>query len=323
MFVQLTRGLAMHAAKQKLPSPPREGLLPIRTVSILTGVNAVTIRAWERRYGLITPQRTPKGHRLYTHQDVEHIKQIVELLKQGISVGHVKPLLDQTPGEASVQPATDSGDIWKQYLDSMLDAIERFDEPALDSSYNDALSLYPVDIVNQRLTTPLLRLLGERWNLREAGIAEEHFFTVYLRNKLGTRIHHMNQRSHAPLLLLACLPGELHEIGLLFFALSAVSNGYRVLILGANTPLQQIPAVLERKSCAGIVLSSSAKPARGVIDSGLPELASRIPVPVFVGGKAAVTYREALEDSGIICLGEDIAQGIQRVTETLKAAGSR
>jgi DNA-binding transcriptional MerR regulator len=312
----------MQSATTKLPQPPREGLLPIRTVSILTGVNAVTIRAWERRYGLITPQRTPKGHRLYTHQDVEHIKQIVDLLKQGISVGHVKPLLDQSPDDASTQPATDDGDSWKHYQDSMLDAIEKFDEPALDSSYNDALSLYPVDIVNQRLTTPLLRLLGERWSLREAGVAEEHFFSVYLRNKLGTRIHHMNQRSHAPVLLLACLPGELHEIGLLFFALSAISNGYRVLILGANTPLQQIPAVLERKPCAGVILSSSAKPARGVIDSGLPELASHISVPVFVGGKAAESHRKALEGSGIICLGENITDGLQLVNESLKSSGS-
>jgi DNA-binding transcriptional MerR regulator len=312
----------MQSATTKLPQPPREGLLPIRTVSILTGVNAVTIRAWERRYGLITPQRTPKGHRLYTHQDVEHIKQIVDLLKQGISVGHVKPLLDQSPDDASTQPATDDGDSWKHYQDSMLDAIEKFDEPALDSSYNDALSLYPVDIVNQRLTTPLLRLLGERWSLREAGVAEEHFFSVYLRNKLGTRIHHMNQRSHAPVLLLACLPGELHEIGLLFFALSAISNGYRVLILGANTPLQQIPAVLERKPCAGVILSSSAKPARGVIDSGLPELASHISVPVFVGGKAAESHRKALEGSGIICLGENITDGLQLVNAALKSSGS-
>jgi DNA-binding transcriptional MerR regulator len=312
----------MQSATTKLPQPPREGLLPIRTVSILTGVNAVTIRAWERRYGLITPQRTPKGHRLYTHQDVEHIKQIVDLLKQGISVGHVKPLLDQSPDDASTQPATDDGDSWKHYQDSMLDAIEKFDEPALDSSYNDALSLYPVDIVNQRLTTPLLRLLGERWSLREAGVAEEHFFSVYLRNKLGTRIHHMNQRSHAPVLLLACLPGELHEIGLLFFALSAISNGYRVLILGANTPLQQIPAVLERKPCAGVILSSSAKPARGVIDSGLPELASHISVPVFVGGKAAESHRKALEGSGIICLGENITDGLQLVNASLKSSGS-
>jgi DNA-binding transcriptional MerR regulator len=313
----------MQSATAELPQPPREGLLPIRTVSILTGVNAVTLRAWERRYGLITPQRTPKGHRLYTHQDVERIKQIVELLKQGISVGHVKPLLDLSPGDTSKEPATENEDIWKHYLDRMINAIERFDEPGLDSSYNDALSLYPVDIVNQRLTTPLLRLLGERWNLREAGIAEEHFFSVYLRNKLGSRLHHINLRSHSPMLLLACLPGELHEIGLLFFALSAVSNGYRVLILGANTPLQQIPLVLQRQACAGIVLSSSAKPARGVIDSGLPELADRASIPVFIGGKAAASHRKSLEANGIVCLSEDISYGLQLVSDTLNADGSR
>jgi DNA-binding transcriptional MerR regulator len=310
----------MRAAATKPPAPPREGLLPIRTVSILTGVNAVTIRAWERRYGLINPQRTPKGHRLYNHRDVERIRQIVELLKQGISVGHVKPLLDEPAGSAAAGHATEKGDIWKQYQDSMLHAIEKFDEPALDSSYNEALSLYPVDIVNQRLTTPLLRLLGERWSLRDAGIAEEHFFSVYLRNKLGTRIHHMNQRSHAPLLLLACLPGELHDIGLLFFALSALSNGYRVLILGANTPLLQIPVVLARKPCAGIILSSSAKPARSVIERDLPELASHTPTPVFVGGKAAAAYREALEANSITYLGEDVTEGLQLLNSTLSAS---
>jgi hypothetical protein len=204
-----------------------------------------------------------------------------------------------------------------------LQAIEKFDEAAMDNSDNNALSLFPVDIVNQRLTTPMLRLPGERWNLREAGIAEEHFFLVYLRNKLGTRIHHANQRSHAPLLLLACLPGELHEIGLLFFALSAISNGYRVLILGANTPLQQIPAVLLRNSCSGVVLSCSAKPARDIMDSGLPELASRISTPVFVGGKSAALYREKLEASGIIYLGEDITAGLPLVNEKSRAGETR
>jgi DNA-binding transcriptional MerR regulator len=304
-------------------TPPREGLLPIRTVSALTGVNAVTIRAWERRYKLITPQRTPKGHRLYTHQNVERIRQIVALLKQGISVGHVKSLLELQPDGAAAPSAMENIDAWKHYQDRMPDALERFDEPALDSSYNDALSLYPVDIVNQHLTTPLLRLLGERWRLRETGIAEEHFFSVYLRNKLGARIHHLNLRGHAPLLLLACLPGELHEIGLLFFALSAVGNGYRVLILGANTPLQQIPAVLERKPCSGVVLSCSTQPAPGIMNKGLPELASHISAPVFVGCKATAVYRENLAANGISYLGENITTGLQLVTEKLRTGESR
>jgi DNA-binding transcriptional MerR regulator len=313
----------MPDAATLLPTPPPGGLLPIRTVSLLTGVNAVTLRAWERRYGLITPQRTPKGHRLYTEQDVERINRIVEFLDQGISVSHVKPLLDRVPGEAVTPAITGNDDLWKDYQERMLGAIEGFDEPALDHAYNDALSLYPIDVVNQRLTTPLLCLLGERWKKREAGVAEEHFFSVYLRNKLGTRIHHRNQRGNGPLLLLACLPGELHEIGLLFFALAAVNTGYRVLILGANTPLQQIPAVLDKKACAGVILSSSSKPARGVLGSGLAVLTSRVTPPVFVGGKTAVSHREILEQDGAICLGENITSGLQLLNRILQTGKSR
>ena len=308
----------MEEAVKKILAPPAEGLLPIRTVSSLTGVNAVTIRAWERRYGLIIPQRTPKGHRLYTQQDVERINRIVELLNQGISVGHVKPLLDQSPGNAATSSRTDDVNTWNDQQDKMLAAIERFDEPSLDSTYNDALSLYPLDIVNQRLTTPLLRLLGERWKKRETGIAEEHFFSVYLRNKLGARIHHLNQRGNGPLLLLACLPGELHETGLLFFALAAVNAGYRVLVLGANTPLQQIPGVLDKKPCAGVVLSGSSKLARGVIDTDLPDLTRQIKTPIFIGGITSVSHQEKFENNGAICLGENIAHGLQLVNKTLK-----
>lgn len=308
----------MNDTAKKILTPPAEGLLPIRTVSILTGVNPVTMRAWERRYGLITPQRTPKGHRLYTQQDVDRINRVVDLLNQGISVGHVKPLLDQMPGDAPASSPADGSDTWKDQQDKMLDAIESFDEQSLDSTYNDALSLYPLDIVNQRLTTPLLRLLGERWSKRDTGIAEEHFFSVYLRNKLGTRIHHMNQRGSGPLLLLACLPGELHETGLLFFALAAVNTGYHTLILGANTPLQQIPGVLDRKPCAGVVLSGSSKPARGVIDTHIPDLIRQIKTPVFVGGSTAISYREKLEQGGAIYLGENIASGLQLIRKTLK-----
>jgi DNA-binding transcriptional MerR regulator len=289
------------------------GLLPIRTVANLTGVNPVTLRAWERRYQLITPQRTPKGHRLYTGTDVERIRQVLELLDQGIAISQVKPLLaDSTPQEQALARAG-TGGAWKDYQENLLDAVEAFDEQALDNIYNDALSLYPADVVNERLIHPVLRLLGERWKEREAGIAEEHFFTVYLRNKLGTRIHHMNQRSSGPLLILACLPGEFHEIGLLLFALATVGFGYRVLVLGANTPLSQIPPVLEQQHCAAIVLSAASRPSRGLLENELPELVRNSPIPVFVGGRATARLRDKIEAAGAICLGESIGAGLRRM----------
>ncbi len=294
-----------------------DGLFPIRTVARLTGVNPITLRAWERRYNLIHPQRTPKGHRLYTQQDIERIKEMVKLLDQGVSISQAKPLLDRPSSQTLSVSASDTVDVWQDYQEKMLRAVERFDEQALDTSYNDALSLYPVGIVNLRLTTPLLRLLGERWKEREAGIAEEHFFSFYLRSKLTTRIHHMNQRSGGSLLLLACLPGEYHDIGLLLFALAAVNQGYRVLLLGANTPLEQLPKVVKKKSCKAVVLSGSSRPLRGMFDIELPALVGSINLPVFIGGRIAAIHQEKVEKTGAIGLGENISSGLKLVSEIL------
>ncbi len=308
---------SQHAEK---PSGP---LLPIRTVASLTGINPVTLRAWERRYNLITPQRTPKGHRLYTEEDVELIRHVLELLDQGIAISQVKPLLEQAPGQVPAVAVADTGEVWRSYQNKMLLAVENFDEHALDTVYNDALSLYPVDVIIQRLISPLLRTFGERWKERDTGIAEEHFFSVYLRNKLGTRIHHMNQRSNGPLLLLACLPGEFHEVGLLLFALAAVNYGYRVLVLGANMPLDQLPAVMQRKTCDGVVLSGSARPARGIINSDLPALVGQTAVPVFVGGRIATKHQDKIESAGAICLGESIGTGLRMLSEHIKTGRLR
>lgn len=297
-------------------------LLPIRTVANLTGVNPVTLRAWERRYNLISPRRTAKGHRLYTESDVERIRQVLDLLDQGISISQAKPLLDRAMEQDQTPPPTGSGDAWKNYQLKMLQAVEQFDERTLDSTYNDALSLYPVDVVNERLILPILRLLGERWKDREYGIAEEHFFSVYLRNKLGTRIHHMNQRSSGPLLLLACLPGEQHEIGLLLFALAATTFGYRVLVLGSNTPLDQLPGVFTQKPCAGIVLSSAARPPRGLFENDLAALVRRSPAPVFVGGRSAARHAGKIEAAGAVCLGESITSGVRTMSRQLDSARS-
>ncbi len=307
----------MSVQVDKLLQNQENGLFPIRTVSAVTGVNPITLRAWERRYNLIIPQRTPKGHRLYTKEDIERIERVTALLNQGMAISQVKPLLDQDQTPHGKNTEQDSQDIWQKYQQMMLAAIEIFDEQRLDSIYNDALSLYPVDIVSSRLITPLLRKLGETWKETNSGIAEEHFFTVYLRNKLGARIQHMNQRTTGPLLLIACLPGEQHETGMLLFALAALNNGYRTLVLGANLPLDQIPAVIEKRHCDAVVLSGFSKPAKDLFAKHLKPLVANIGIPVFTGGALAKSYQDKIESVHAIYAGTDIHTGLETIAKTL------
>jgi DNA-binding transcriptional MerR regulator len=295
-----------------------EGLYPIRTVSSLTGVNSITLRAWERRYGLIKPVRTPKGHRLYTQNDIDLIQQVLELLDKGISIGQVKDYLQGTAEEAL---SADKTDPWSAYQRRMLNAIVRFDVNGLDNTYNDALSLYPVEMVTKHLILPLLKTLGVRWESAEGSIAEEHFFGAYLRNKLGARFHHHPASLEGPAIVAACMPGEQHEIGLMLFCLSALTHGYRIVYLGADTPLDEVVAPVERSESQAVLLSGSVEPQAQALTQQLPSLVSRLNVPVFIGGSTAVKYRDAIVEAGAIPLGTDIALALRRIDEELEFTG--
>ena len=284
------------------------GLYPIRAVSSLTGVNAVTLRAWERRYGLITPHRTEKGHRLYTRADIDRINRIVELINSGISISQVEQHLLEDG-----RPQADANDAWLAYQTQMLSAITRFDEPSMDAAYNEALSLYPVDVVTERLINPLLRQLGERWQKQSGAIAEEHFFGTYMRNKLGARLHHLAMRNARPKLVAACLPGEYHELGLLLFCLAASAYGYGFIILGANTPLAELAHAVARSHSDGVLLSGSIPDNESVTGSALRKLVAQLEVPVFVGGQTAVAQHDAVRRAGALPLGSDTASAIRHL----------
>ncbi len=293
------------------------GRYPIGTVARLTGVNPVTLRAWERRYGLIKPHRSAKGHRLYTSADVETIREVRRLVARGVPVSQVRPALTQESAAAAGRSVPGP---WAGYRDDMVAAIGQFDELRLDWLYQEVMALYPVDVVTNCVLTPLLKVLGDRWDRTEGGIAEEHFFGVYMRNKLGARFHHRRQHPRGPRLLAACLPGEQHELGLLLFALAAHDRGYRIVLLGANMPLAQLPHVLQRTRIDAVVLSSSVEPPAGTLEHDLPNLVAAIRVPVFVGGRTAARHRDAVERHGAHAVGDELIAGVTRIGNTLSAS---
>lgn len=287
-------------------------LYPIRTVASLTGINPITLRAWERRYGLIQPTRTEGGHRLYTREDIERIQHVLVLLEQGVAIGRVREAL---AAEGAID--RDEADPWLPHRRRMLAAVAQFDEFALEDCYNEVLSVYPVDMATSRLIVPLLKDLGERWQRNPAGVAEEHFFSTYLRNKLGARFHHRLGRNTGPRLLAACIPGEQHEIGLLLFALSAHAQNFQVVLLGANLPLSELPVAAQRSNSAAIVLSITVAPRPGLIAAELPGVVTGAGVPVFVGGAGAAGVRDELVGAGVQVLGADIGPALRQLTRQL------
>jgi DNA-binding transcriptional MerR regulator/methylmalonyl-CoA mutase cobalamin-binding subunit len=295
---------------------PGEKLYTIGTVSKLTGVGAITLRAWERRYGLIQPVRKESGHRLYTRRHIDQINRITALTQQGMRISQIQPAMLESDAAGEVDSGPDA-DKWRGYLNSMMAAIISFDEERLEEIYNEALSLYPIGVVTRRLLTPLLVELGLRWENTDGNIAEEHFFAFYLRNKLGARYHHRGRGNRGPLILLAGLPGEYHEIGLLLFALAAHEHGFRILPLGANMPLQELADVARKRECEAIVLSGAIEPAKGTLGHDLPELVTDSRMPVLVGGLSSVYACDAINRAGAEALGRDIEHGLQRLSEVL------
>lgn len=292
-------------------------LFPIRTVCSITGVNPVTLRAWERRYGLIKPTRTPKGHRLYSQADVDRINEARRLLDKGIPISQVRQSIDYREERRSA--ISDAANHWSQYVANMVNAIGLFDEIRLDKIYNEALSLYPADTVLRYLIIPLLQELGRRWETNEGSVAEEHFFGVFLRNKLGARFHHLRAVQHGPKLLAACLPHEYHETGLLLFSLMAKSSGYDIVLLGANMPLDQLPLAARRAKCDAILLTGSQAYDYTQIAQELSAMMQKVEVPVFVGGNFSVTARDIIAHARAIPLGEDMPQALKLIQQTLDA----
>jgi methanogenic corrinoid protein MtbC1 len=243
---------------------------------------------------------------------------VLGLLDKGISIGQVKEYLQ---GKSAKETNESAAGPWAGYQRRMLNAIVRFDADALDQTYNDALSLYPIDLVTRRMILPLLKSLGSRWADQEGSVAEEHFFGAYLRNKLGAQFHHHSGAKSGPLLVAACLPGEQHEIGLMLFCLSALNQGYRLVYLGADTPFSELKSPVERSGADGVLLSGSIESGETDLSNGLATLVKSVEVPVFVGGRAAIKHTDEIISAGAVPLGSDIAQGLKKMEVIFPAMG--
>jgi MerR family transcriptional regulator, light-induced transcriptional regulator len=254
-------------------------LLRIGELSRRLGVSDYVLRAWENRYGLLQPARSPGGFRLYSEEDEWRIRRMQAYLADGLSAAEAARAA--LSGDASTPPrqpagaplAASAGDGPSAALRQALDA---FDEPAAQAVLDRLLADLSVAAVLRDLVLPYLADLGERWQRGTASVAMEHFASNLIRGRLAGLARGWGG-GHGPQALLACPPGELHDLALMVFGIVLHRNGWRIGYLGANTPVEELERAVEASSPDLVVLASTLPEILEPLGPELASLARRAP----------------------------------------------
>ena len=279
----------------------QQELFPIREVSRLTGVNPVTLRAWERRYGLIRPTRTDSGHRLYSMADVEAVRSILSWTERGVAVSKVGSILARSAAtrEAEEPVATVSGE-WGEWQGQLREAVNGFDEVRLEQLYGQVFSTYPLAVVFQDVLLPVWQELLLRQD-EFGGTSEWLFLDAFLRARALQRLQ-LARMPGGERVLLAAMPGQYRELELLVAGLMLSGDSLAVSVLPIGQPLEELALVCDKMKPQGLVLFSNV-PHGEVQLRQLNKLSLGLDCPLALAGEAAELGREALAGTPIACLG--------------------
>ena len=285
-------------------------LLRIGELSKRVGVSPELLRAWERRYGLLRPARSAGGLRLYSPADIERVALMQQHLAQGMAAAEAAALAvrDGTDEEAA-RIAYRPGAIRSE----LAEALDAFDEPRAQAIIDRLLAVTTVETLLSDVLVPYLQELGERWERGEASVAQEHFASGVLRGRLLGLARGWGL-GVGPAAVLACLPGEQHDLGLIAFGLALQSRGWRIIYLGPDSPIDTVADVSARLEPSLVVLNAvSPKRVRPVLPK-LRELARRHRLAL---GGAAAQHSTLVEGSGILALTGDPTAEAARMSTLL------
>jgi methanogenic corrinoid protein MtbC1 len=227
-----------------------------------TGVPATTIRAWERRYGYPMPRRDTGGQRLYSERDIQGIRWLSDQTAQGVAISRAVAMLrgGYAAPAPSGAPATQAPRSFASVRSDILHALLALELDRAEAVLAEAFALYSVEDVCLYIFEPLLIEVGDRWNAGELSIAEEHYITGFVRARLFALLDAYQRVGAAgPLVLVACAPGEWHEIGILLVSVFLARRGVAVRYLGPNLPLEALARLVEQHHPAVVALSAQSR----------------------------------------------------------------
>lgn len=276
----------------------RDNHLPvynIKAVSRILGLLPVTLRAWERRYGLPTPHRGSQGYRLYSEYDLKTLRWLKNQMDTGMSIGRAVDYLSdlrangRDPAEENQPPALLEKPASLQVLaNQLLTSLIHFNDAAATETMRRAFSLYPIDHVLIDIVQPTMVELGDAWHRGELPIGVEHFATQFCMQNLMGMLNASISPYREGAILAACAPGEMHQIGLLMLVVMLRWRGWDVKYLGPDLSLQRLEETLLPLHPA-LLLFTATRPESAQALLGLPDILNKLPAPqpmVVLGGQA-------------------------------------
>ena len=225
-----------------------EGFLRIGELSQRTGVSPELLRAWQRRYGLLEPARSPGGFRLYTPDDEARVRRMKDHLARGVAAAEAARL--------AIVPEEPANGSLTSLREELRIALEAFDEAGAQRVLDGAIASFSIDAVLADLLIPYLHDLGERWADDRVTVGQEHFASNLIRARLLALARSWDA-GYGPRAVLACPEGELHDLGLVVFGVALAKRGWRITFLGANTPVATVAEAASQTTPDAVVIAAS------------------------------------------------------------------
>ncbi len=278
----------------------------IKAVAQMSGLSAHTIRAWEKRYQILSPARSESNRRLYNAADVERLKLLRQAVQAGHSIGQVANLTDTTllslsvdSAESSVSKANFNQDRSPtEFLASCEIALDQMNQEVLEESLARGSANLGANELIEGVILPLVNILDARWNDGTVSISQEHLASAALRTYLDGIRSGLRASSHAPRLLVTTPKNQIHEIGALIVAAVSALEGWHVTYLGANMPSEEIAKAVKRCSADAVGLSIVYPLDDREIATELWQIRRQLgpAFPILIGGRGAANYAESIAE---------------------------
>ena len=254
--------------------------LNIAALAHRTGVAPDTLRKWEQRYSILQPTRTAGGQRRYSERDVARVRWLSDRLREGYRIGEAATLLG-APGSAG-EPAQSPA----QLVRGILQALEKGDAADVGVFLDQAFALNSVEATLAKVLAPLLETVGDRWEAGELNVADEHLVSESVRSRLGHLLADTGGGVRG-VAVLACAPGERHELGLMMAAIALRRDGWNAVYLGSDTPMADAVSLAGRLSARLLGVSVSAAASGEALEDALREVPRPVGLELVVGGSGA------------------------------------